>query len=286
MAWNFQAGGADNNSHISGLGGISGGNSKQGIYDVSTTQNYPLGHKMEFEDGRCFRYAYFSTACGPGKMAAQDVSLTNVASIDGKFVDSAGAAKDTYAVGDKTIYVRDSTVFASDTDVVNNYAGGYFGITDDQGEGHTYRIKTSSVGDLSETQGLIKFELYDGLAVALDSQTSCGIVGHPFKNMTIAVANSDSPVRGLTMVDVAAAEYAWILTRGTGYALVDESAGTVAINSIAVVSDGVNGALTVMGQGTAASEENLAQLTTEGIVGEWLSAAADTEYAPVWLRLE
>jgi len=286
MAWNFQSGGADANSHVGGLGLISGGTGKQGIFEVSTVQNYPLGHKMEFEDGSVFRYAYFSTGCGPGKVAAQDVSLTNLASIDGKFVDSAGSAKDTYAVGDKVIFVRDSTVFASDTDVANNYAGGYFGITDDTGEGHTYRIKESSIGDLDEVQGLIKFTLYDGLAAALDSQTSCGLVGHPYKNLTIAVANTDSPVKGVTRVDVAAAEYAWIQTRGVVYCLCDEAVGTVAINSPAVVSDGVNGALTVLGQGTAASEENLAQLTTEAIVGEWLSVGVDGEYAPVFIRLE
>ena len=101
MAWDFNDGNTDINTSADAIGGaIAGGNDNQGIYQVSTTQNYPLGHKREFEDGRIFRYAYFSTACGPGKLCAQDVSLTNVASIDGKFVDSAGAAKDDYAAGD------------------------------------------------------------------------------------------------------------------------------------------------------------------------------------------
>jgi hypothetical protein len=139
---------------------------------------------------------------------------------------------------------------------------------------------------LDEVSGLIRFDLYDGLQVVVDSLSSCGIVGSPYKNLKIASANTDSPVRGITVVDVAAAEYAWVQTQGNVFVLCDESAGTVAINTVAVVSDGVDGAATVMGQGVPNSEEDLDDLTTEGFLGEWLSAGVNGEYVPMWLRLE
>lgn len=285
MAYQFFPGGVVGNAHKTGNGSI-GGWKEQGLHEASSVQNLPLGTKREYEDGSVYRYVHFVSAVGPGKAVAQDVSVANVASIDGKFVDSAGSPKDDYAAGDTVVYIRDSTVFASDTDVENQYGGGYFGISDDQGEGYKNRIANNSAGDLSEVQGLIKFTLDEPLVAALDSQSSCWIVGSRFKNLAIAAANTDGPVVGIAMTDFAADEYGWILTRGVANVLADESAGTIAINSPAVVSDVVNGALTVFGQGVANSEENLAQLTTEAIVGEWLSAAANGEYAPCYIRIE
>lgn len=283
--YTFMPGGVDNNSHRTGYGSV-GGWGDQGIYTVSTVQSLPLGTRRVYSDGSVYKYALFEAAVGPGKLVAQDISVTNQASIDGKFVDSAGAVKDDYAAGDTVIYIRDSTVFNSNDPTLDDFAGGYFGISDAQGEGQKRRIKSNSIGDLDAVQGLLKITLWEGLELALDSESSCFIIGHRQKALAVANAGTDDPVVGGTTCDVAAAEYAWIQTHGVGIVLCDESAGTVAINSPAVLSDGVDGAATVLGQGVPNSEEDLDDLTTEGIIGEFLTVGVDGEYVPIFFRID
>lgn len=267
------------------------GGSKQPLNEKSATQRHRLGELLELPDGTRFRYVKTVGAVGIGKVLAHDVSAANVASITGrlsdKTLDSGAAGDSTYAVGDTEIYVQDSTVFASDTATENEFAGGYLGISNEGGEGGRYAIKANTIGDANEVQGMIKFTLYEpGLAVALASEASLWVIGNRYNNCKIATANTDSPPIGVAMQTTVANDYVWALTRGVANVLCDESAGTVAINTPAVISDGVDGALTVLGQGTAASEENLAQLTTEGIVGYWLTAGVDTEYVPCFVHFE
>jgi len=295
-AWALGPGGMDSNKSqgFGQIGGNVGG--AQGIYETSTTAKYPLGARKEFEDGRVFRYAHFVTACTMGKVAAQDASATNHANIDNSaatFVDADGTKKDDYAAGDTTIYIRDSTVIASDTDPENRYAGGYFGIPKDEsgstGGGQSLRIKSSSAGDYANTsgtavQGLMKLELYDGLVEALDSESECWIIGSEYSNLMPATGNVDAPVKGVTMLNVAAGAYAWILTRGVTNVLAD---GAGVLNAPFVNSDGVAGAVSPLGnnQGVA-SEECIPQLISEEILGVWLAAVTTAEYGPAKFRIE
>ena len=61
-----------NNATTESLGLISGatGGSPQGIYEESSTQEYPIGTKREFEDGRVFRYASFGAATAAGVLVS------------------------------------------------------------------------------------------------------------------------------------------------------------------------------------------------------------------------
>ena len=146
-----------NNATTESLGLISGatGGSPQGIYEESSTQEYPIGTKREFEDGRVFRYASFGAATAAGVLVSQDVSATAVIEIE----NVATAA----AVGATEVILTDSGTLGSAT--ANQYAGAYLHTVDDAGEGYTYRIKSNTAA----SSNAVTFTLYDGLVVAVSS---------------------------------------------------------------------------------------------------------------------
>jgi len=287
--WELDAGGNSNNAP--NLAGRIQGGTAQPLNVASSTQRHAIGEKLQFDDDTIFRYVHTVAAVGIGKVASRDNSLTDQAAIVGRLSSKSsttGAAGDTtYVVGDTEIWIQDSTVFASDTDLENSRAGGYFGISNEGGEGGRYRIQAQSAGDLDETQGMLKITLYPpGLAVALASEATVWLIGPQYKNLKISSANTDAPGLGVMMQTTTAGQYAWMQTRGVANVLCDESAGTVAINSPAVISDGVDGALTVFGQGIVNSEENLTQFSTEAIVGRWLTVGVNASYEPCYVHFE
>lgn len=261
---------------------------KLGIYEEESTQSAgAIGQRKYFDDGRTFRYSYYVAAVTVGKLAAQDFSVTGFASIDGKFTDSGGTAKDDYATTDDTIYLTDTDTFGTDA-AADVYAGGYLQITDAAGEGYNYRIKSNDVGTAA---GLMKIVLHDDLQVALDSETSCGVIGNMYRNLRTATT-TDIMVAGVTPLAATAEYYSWLQTWGVCNCLADASAGTLAAGAIAVLSDGVAGAFTVLGQGTSITSEVLitsdfdfGQITTEPIVGYMMDAVTNAEYGPLYLQL-
>ncbi len=272
--------GGESNSQAKGLSTINGGGGKQGIYEVSTNQNYPLGYRLQFDDGRVYRYAHFVSAVGPGKVVAQDFSVSGFASIDGKFTNSAGAAKDDYGTDDNIIYLTDTDTFGT-ADAADVYAGGYFITTDAAGEGHSVRVKSNDQGSAA---GLMKLELYDNLPAALDSESSCAVVGNMYRNLAIANNGTDDVVSGVTVVDMAAGEYGWVQTWGVAAVLADASAGTLAAGTIAQLSDGVNGAAQPFGGGAVNSEDDHSY-APEPILGYFVTAIANGEHGPIFLQV-
>jgi hypothetical protein len=285
MAQTYDDGGHVNTYSLDGPGQVG---TKLGIYAEEDAQNQgALGQRKYFEDGRTFRYSHFVAATTVGKLAAQDWSVSGLNSIDGKFTDSASSAKDDYATTDDTIYLTDTDSFDTD-DAADVYAGGYLQITDAQGEGYNYRIQSN---DLGTAAGLMKIVLHDSLQAALDSETSCGIVGNMYRNLRTATT-TDILVAGVTPAAVTIAYYAWLQTWGVCNCLCDASAGTMAAGTVAVLSDGTAGAYTVLGQGTSIDSEALitsdfdfGQVTTEPILGYMIEATTNAEYGPLYLQL-
>lgn len=277
MAQTYADGGVAGNVYVRGPG--QHGN-KLGIYDEETTQaSAAIGERVCFDDGRVFRYAHYVSAVGPGKLAAQDASVTNTASLDAKFTNSAGTGAD-QALGATTIYLKDTDTFSA-SDAADVYAGGYLHVTDDVGEGYTYRIKSNAVGTAA---GLMRLDLYDGLALAVNSESSGAITGSLYRNLAISNNGTDDVVVGVAPRSVTAGAFAWVQTWGVATVLADETAGTVAAGTIAQVSNGVNGAAQPFGGGATNSESDHLY-ATEPVIGYFLSAAVDTEYVPTYLQI-
>ena len=203
-----------------------GGDANQGIYEESSTPKHSIGEKLEFNDGRVFRYAYTAAAINRGLLVSQDVSATAIVESDGKLTAAAANATE--------VTYPDSGTVGSATE--NQYQGGYLHITDDAGEGHQYRIKSNTAAD----SNAITFTLYDGLAVAVTTDTDVAVTGNLWYNVLGATAGTDYIVAGVTPISLSANYYGGGQTAGIATVLAD---GSIAIGDNLTLSDGVAGAV-------------------------------------------
>jgi len=221
-----------NNATTDSLGSIAGatGGSPQGIYEESSTQEYPIGTKREFEDGRVFRYSSFAAAVNAGILVSQDVSATSIVESDGKLTAA--------AIGATEVIYTDSGTVGSAT--ANQYAGGYLHITDDAGEGYQYRIKSNTAA----SSNAVTFTLYDGLVVAVTTATDVAVTGNLYNQVRATDftngAKVDCTVAGVTARSFTSGYYGWIQTAGVATVLSD---GDIAYGAMVAGSDGVAGAV-------------------------------------------
>ena len=217
-----------NNATTDSLGSIAGatGGSPQGIYEESSTQEYPIGTKREFEDGRVFRYGSFAADTAAGGLVSQDLSDTDVVDVD----NTATAAE----IGATEVILTDSGTLVSAT--ANQYAGGYLHTTDDAAEGYTYRIKSNTAA----SSNAVTFTLSDGLVVAVTTATDVAITGTLYNQVVASTAATDYVISGVTARVMQSGYYGWIQTAGVSTILAD---GTIAIGQNLTLSDGVAGAV-------------------------------------------
>ena len=247
------------------IGGILGGSAEgnQGIYEESSTAKYPLGQKLELIDGRVFRYANFDAACTVGKLVGPDFSTGGAVEISDGTISNGGAGSTVV-----TLTASGSSGPPADFQGVsaNDYAGSYLHITDDAGEGFTYRIKTNGAA----SSDAVEFTLYDPIITALSTgATDFAITPGPFNNVHAATAGTDFLVSGVTMVSMTSGYFGWIQTKGIATCLADNA---WAVGHQLTTSDGVAGAV----------QPKDAQ--TEPIVGYALAVVANTEYGPLMLN--
>ena len=208
------------------LNKVGGAGTKQGIYAESSTPKHAIGEKVELADGRCFRYVYTAAAINPGLLVSQDVSATAIVESDGKLTAAAANATE--------VTYTDSGTVGSAT--ANQYAGGYLHITDDAGEGHQYRIKSNTAA----SSNAVTFTLYDGLVVAVTTDTDVGVTGSLYHNVVGATAGTDGVIAGVPTRGLTSNYYGWVQTAGVATILAD---GSIAIYDNLTLSDGVAGAV-------------------------------------------
>lgn len=263
----------------SAVSGIS-----QGLYESSSTQKGPVGARMAFNDGRVFRYSYFVSAVSAGTLCAQDASISNVGETAATTVrDSAGTAAD-IASSDSVdvLYFLDTDLFtaANSNDI---FAGGYVHHIASAEGGYTYRVRGNTY---TAATSVMQVDLYDTIAANISSQNEMAVTGSMYNYLAIANNGTDDVVVGVPMVDAAAADYGWVQTWGVATVLADESAGTIAAGTVAVLSDGVNGAAEPLNLAAVASEEDRALLNfAEPILGHFLSAATNGNFTNIFLQI-
>lgn len=297
MAWRF-GDGKEGNFNQKGPGQINGGNAKQGIYEQSSSQNFPLGWRLDMGDGRVFRYAHFIAAVSTaGKLVAPQTSTQIVADGAATAVKSSAAAAADYASTDvvTTIYLKDTDKFtaAHSDDIL---AGGYFHINnnphDTTGEGQQYRIKSHAY---TASTSLMRVDLYDALACNLGSEAEVAVTGCLYRGLMTATYSGTAAVPvGVNTVAMTAGYYGWVQTWGPATILCDATGGSVAQGTIATLSDGVAGAVQPLSGGFLKSEVSEGMVTqdldftnviTDPIVGFFISAGTDTNYVPTYLQL-
>lgn len=271
-------GGTVGPGRVGGISHITGGKARQGLYDASATQNYPLGYRLAFEDGRVFRYAHFKGAVSQGKLAAADATYS-VLTMNGCFCNKASVYSDVSA-GVETVYLRNSNVTRTHSEDI--LAGGFLHITDESSEGYTYKIKSNKFHPDGGGVSVMRIDLYDPIKEAIDSEDSCAITACRFKNVAIYNAGTDDVLAGVTMADMSAGYYGWVQTWGEATVLLD---GTATLGGIVTGSDGTDGAVQPMGGGVKNSEEQVTELIPEPVVGYFMQVVPTTEYCPIYLML-
>lgn len=213
------------------IGGHGAGwKGSQGIYEESSTPKHPIGEKIELADGRVFRYGYTAAAANAGLLVAQDLSSTALVETDNSIIGAAG--RFSISAGSKAIQVTLASISA------NDYAGGLLQITDDDGEGIQYRIKSNSATDAT-TSGKVDIDLLDPLKVAVTTSSDIAIVGGLWYNVRGASA-TDYIISGVTPIAFTANYYGWLQTAGIALILAD---GSIAVGDNLTLSDGVTGAV-------------------------------------------
>jgi hypothetical protein len=217
-----------------GIGSKAG----QGIYTESSTPKYALGEKLEFADGRVFRYGYTGAAVKAGLLVAPDVSTTSLVSSDGIVLAASGDYSP--AVGSSKLQI---TLASKSKD---QYSGAYLQINNDlddaKGEGIQYRIKTSSATGAT-TSGKVDLELYDPIKIALEAtNTDIQIQGNPYNELIGATA-TDTLVAGVTPILFTANYYGWFQTAGIATVLMETNGSAVpAVGDNLTLGDGTTGA--------------------------------------------
>lgn len=237
---------------------------------LSTDQKYlegrlpQVGTRVEFDDGRVFRFCSTAEVFVAGEMVA--VQTCQATEIDGGITAA--------AVGTKTLTIATTaiTFFGGAAGVVaaDRLSGGYLMITDDTGEGYSYRIKSNTAGTAAVA---LTVTLYDGLKVAVAADTDCIIVGPKYRKVTEG-AVALSPI-GACLVPTTGASstveaFFWVQTRGPAVCL---GAGTVGVEIASAAS------------GAVADAAEAGSGVYDRILGTGLGTTANG-YAAVDLRLE
>lgn len=233
----------------------------QGVFAQSITQKEELGALRILKDGRKFRYAKAgASALAAGKLAV-------AAAVAADVMNEACTA--IHAIGD-TVFSETITSAAA-AYAENYFAGGYLQINDGTGEGHQYKILSSSAVAQAGTSITLILEDPIRVATAGTSATEFSIVQSPWQAV-IESATLALPV-GVTPIVVTAAYYYWAQTGGPAIAL---SGNTDAVGKPLFQSTSTAGALS--GVDTASYYPMIAlAMGTAGVGGE---------YKPVMLQLD
>ena len=255
----------DDKHTVNRIEGRTSGAANQGIYEESDTAKYPIGEKMELADGRCFRYGYTAAAINAAELVSNDVSAgTALVETDNIII----AASGDYSPAAKSLKLQITLASKSK----NDFQGSYLQICNDggdgTGEGHQYRIKSSSATGAT-TSGKVDIELYDPIKVTLTTASDIAIVGSLWYNLIGATSATDYIISGVTPIAFTINYYGWFQTAGVALVASD---GAIAIGVNLTLSDSDTGHV------------QLKDAETEPLVGYSLYASDDNGHVGVLLQ--
>ena len=228
----------------------------------TSDQKHKLGTRMQFPDGREFRYAHNGgTAIGEGLLVASEALVANHG-------DDGDLAVATTAAGSQTISVTvGGTAAAKDL-----YKEGYLWFNLAGTSVHEfYKIKEHDAFD-SSGSATVTLEDQNGLHQAVTNGTdTVGLMKSPYKDVIVCTAALTERPVGITVNNFTADYYGWIQTRGLSVAKID-AASTAALNTPLGPSSNHAGQLLPVGADT-----------TGGVARIVSVAGVDNEYAPVVL---
>ena len=231
---------------------------QQSVFVQSAAKKEEVGALRILRDGRKFRYA----KAGAGALAAGKLAVG--AAVGADVMNEACTA--VHAIGDVVF----SETITSATYAENYFAGGYLHINDGTGEGHQYKI-ISSTAVATGTSITLMLDEPIRVATAGTSASEFSIIHSPWM-AAVESTTLGCPV-GITPIVVTATYYYWAQTCGPAIAL---SGNTDAVGKPLYQSTTTAGALAGLDAASYYPQIGIA-LGTAGVSGE---------YKPVMLTLD
>ena len=241
------------------------------IYEQHTDPKYAIGTRITRQDGNEYVYCHFGATVNRGVLVSTDVDESSYVDSDNIILAPASCVNTSDGkIGSKFVEITLAAITA------DMFAGGYLVITDDAGEGYTYRIKSNTATDNPAT-GTFRIELYDPLQVALTAASDFAIQGCLYANLEIATAATDTCVAGVTCSTIGAANSCgWIQTKGVvGILQWQDTLGGGTVSSLPAIGDMVALSHTTSGSVTRMDDAD-GEMSDEEIIGVCLIAGDST----------
>ena len=278
---------SNTNYHSNAIVGTPMAGADINVHDLHSTPKFAVGFGFERSDGAKFRYSQFGAATAASRVVSVDVSesaiIASIATNTGLASNTTTAvAGDPVKPGDKGSHYVEVTATPANT---QTFAGGYLGITGGTGQGYIHRIKSSSATGTPST-GRSRLELFEPLAVSIDTTSDLTIIGSQYANLEAASVTGDALVVGVTMSAPSATQYAWIQTKGVALALQDAEVGS--IGQPIMLSTTTNGAVALAKiDGTTVTSTGVTVSTIDTpILGYLIDNGGSAGSSLVYLTLE
>ena len=180
------------------------------IYTESTVQLYPLGAKLEFADGRVFRYGKWGATSTSAPLARMVVNLNHHAECT-NYVDTEGFYGDLYTaavVTDTDVDLEKATAYAE-----NWFEGGHL-VVFSSGHFQQYRIAGNDLGNGTYCRVYIDHE--QGLKTAISATEGVSATRSIFSNLAQGSYHPDYyPTMGVSHASaMTSGSYGWIQRKG------------------------------------------------------------------------
>ena len=170
-------------------------------HEANTANRFhTLGQRMDYEDGRKFRYML----AGGTTLVANQLQQGK-AFISG---DSLNVVQAAWVVGATT-----GTITSTTSTAAAYYDGGWVGITKVDGLGYIYRVKTQTLW--ASTTETIILESDSPIVVALTTSSEMSFAPNPYNGVVVApITTLTAPLVGVTAAPVTNAQYGWVQSGG------------------------------------------------------------------------
>lgn len=231
-------------------------------YANRSTKNYPLGQKLELEDGRVFRHILKSGAAAiTGELETGKASVAGDVRLP--IVNNASA------VGDLTLEFT-----AQGTAAINFYTEGWVAVTQAAAAtalAQIFKVKSHPI--FASSAKIVTLDDDQPVRVIVAVSDELAFSPSPFDACIIAGTTPASIITGVAHAAISADQYGWLQTRGV-CALKSAISGAVAENVEAI--------LAAAGRGAAAAAGNVDEQ-----IGVFMTISdATDECATVMLKIE
>lgn len=224
-------------------------------FATETTIHGRLGRRMNFPDGRVFRWAEMAgTAAVAARLYQSSVPVANWVNENPTAAAVAGAT---------VCYIDNATKPA-----VDDWKDGYLL---DETNGHTYLIKHNTAEDPA------KVTLWTGLKTDLAAADTVGIIKSPYKDVIIHPGPATQPIVGVAPWAITANAFAWLQVHGVSTCLMKTD---TAVN---VVGDGIQASESTAG---AAGLFDMSANTDAVAIGTTIDVGSDGTVGHVFLFID